>query len=74
MDREALEELFAPFAVVSARRMFSGHSVYFDGLCLAPRQADERGWKASTECQPNTASAEILRIASRLTSRSLFMR
>ena len=35
MDREGLEELFAPFAVVSVRRMFSGHGVYFDGLCFA---------------------------------------
>ncbi len=35
MDREGLEELFAPFAVVSVRRMFSGHGVYFDDLCFA---------------------------------------
>jgi DNA transformation protein len=35
VDREGLEELFAPFAVVSARRMFGGHGVYADGLCFS---------------------------------------
>ncbi len=35
MDREGLEELFAPFAGVSVRRMFGGHGVYADGLCFA---------------------------------------
>ena len=35
MDREGLEELFAPFAVVSARPMFGGHGVYADGLCFS---------------------------------------
>jgi DNA transformation protein and related proteins len=34
VDREGLEELFAPFAVVSVRRMFGGHGVYADGLCF----------------------------------------
>jgi len=35
LDREGLEELFAPFAVVAVRRMFGGHGVYGDGLCFA---------------------------------------
>jgi DNA transformation protein len=35
MDREGLQELFAPFAAVSVRRVFSGHGVYADDLCFA---------------------------------------
>jgi DNA transformation protein len=35
LDREGLEDLFAPFAAVSIRRMFGGHGVYADGLCFA---------------------------------------
>ncbi|THD43191.1 MAG: TfoX family protein [Bradyrhizobium sp.] len=35
MDREGLEELFAPFGPVSLRRVFSGHGVYADDLCFA---------------------------------------
>lgn len=34
-DAEDLKELFAPFAAISAKRMFSGHGVYADGLCFA---------------------------------------
>ncbi|MGJ0395577.1 MAG: TfoX/Sxy family protein [Methylocystis sp.] len=35
MDRARLEELFAPFAAVSVKRMFGGHGVYADGLFFA---------------------------------------
>ena len=35
MDRARIEELFAPFAAVSVKRMFSGHGVYADGLFFA---------------------------------------
>jgi DNA transformation protein len=35
MDREALEDLFAPFGRVSIRRMFSGHGVYVEDACFA---------------------------------------
>jgi DNA transformation protein and related proteins len=35
MDAEGLKELFAPFAPVSVKRMFSGHGVYADGICFA---------------------------------------
>lgn len=35
MDAEGLKELFAPFAPVSVKRMFSGHGVYADGVCFA---------------------------------------
>lgn len=35
MDAEGLKDLFAPFAPVSVKRMFSGHGVYAEGLCFA---------------------------------------
>lgn len=35
MDREAIEDLFAPFARVAVRRMFSGQGVYVDDACFA---------------------------------------
>jgi DNA transformation protein len=35
MDAEGLRELFAPFAPVSVKRMFSGYGVYADGVCFA---------------------------------------
>ncbi|MGZ9410348.1 MAG: TfoX/Sxy family protein [Methylocystis sp.] len=35
MDRARIEELFAPFAAVSVKRMFGGHGVYADGLFFA---------------------------------------
>jgi DNA transformation protein len=35
MDAEGLRDLFAPFAPVSVKRMFSGYGVYADGICFA---------------------------------------
>lgn len=35
MDREAVEDFFAPFARVRARRMFSGFGAYVDDACFA---------------------------------------
>ena len=35
MDAESVEDFFAPFARVRAKRMFSGHGVYIDDACLA---------------------------------------
>lgn len=35
MDREAVEEFFAPFGRVAVRRMFSGHGVYIEDACFA---------------------------------------
>ena len=35
MDREAVEELFAPFGRVVVRRMFSGQGVYVEDACFA---------------------------------------
>lgn len=35
MDREAVEDLFAPFGRVAVRRMFSGQGVYIEDACFA---------------------------------------
>ena len=35
MDREAVEDFFAPFGRVAVRRMFSGQGVYVDDACFA---------------------------------------
>ncbi len=35
MDTESVEDFFAPFARVRAKRMFSGHGVYVDDACIA---------------------------------------
>ncbi|HEY8124253.1 MAG TPA: TfoX/Sxy family protein [Methylocystis sp.] len=39
MDRARIEEIFAPFAAVSVKRMFGGHGVYADGLFFAMKPA-----------------------------------
>ena len=51
MDRDGLEELFAPFAVVSVRRMFGGHGVYADGLCFALEIGGEVYLKVDAETE-----------------------
>ena len=35
MDREAVEDLFAPFGRVAVRRMFRGQGVYVEDACFA---------------------------------------
>ena len=35
MDKEAVEDFFAPFARIRARRMFSGYGAYVDDACFA---------------------------------------
>ena len=35
MEREDVEDFFAPFARVRAKRMFSGHGAYVDDACFA---------------------------------------
>ena len=57
MDRAGLEELFAPFAVVSVRRMFGGHGVYADGLCFALEIGGEVYLKADAETESAFADA-----------------
>ena len=58
MDREGLEELFAPFAAVSVRRMFSGHGVYFDGLCFALSIGGDVYLKVDAETQADFAAVD----------------
>ena len=58
MDRERLEELFAPFAVVTARRMFGGHGVYFDGLCFALSIGGDVYLKVDAETQADFAAVD----------------
>ena len=41
MDREWIEELFAPFGPVVVKRMFGGHGVYADGMFFAICAQDE---------------------------------
>jgi DNA transformation protein len=57
MDREGLEELFAPFGAVAVRRMFSGHGVYADGLCFALEIDGEVYLKTDAESEPEFADA-----------------
>jgi DNA transformation protein len=57
VDREGLEELFAPFAVVSVRRMFGGHGVYADGLCFALEIGGEVYLKVDAEAEGAFADA-----------------
>jgi DNA transformation protein len=58
VDREGLEELFAPFAVVSARRMFGGHGVYLDDLCFALAIGGDVYLKVDAETQAEFAAVE----------------
>lgn len=46
MDRARIEELFAPVAAVSVKRMFGGHGVYADGLFFAIETGGEVYLKA----------------------------
>jgi DNA transformation protein len=57
MDRERIEELFAPFAAVSVKRMFSGHGVYVDGLFFAIEAGGEIYLKADRHCAPQFQAA-----------------
>jgi len=49
MDRARIEELFAPFAAVSVKRMFGGHGVYADGLFFAIESGGEIYLKADRQ-------------------------
>lgn len=46
MDRARIEELFAPVATVSVKRMFGGHGVYADDLFFAIETGGEVYLKA----------------------------
>ena len=58
MDREGLEELFAPFAAVSVRRLFGGHGVYADGLCFALSLGGDIYLKVDAETQAAFAAVD----------------
>jgi DNA transformation protein len=49
MDPARIEELFAPFAAVSVKRMFGGHGVYADGLFFAIEAGGEIYLKADRQ-------------------------
>ena len=57
MDREGLEELFAPFAPVAVRRMFGEHGIYADGLCFAIEANGEVYLKTDPESEAAFAAA-----------------
>ena len=57
MDAAGLQELFAPFGPVTARRMFGGHGVYADGLCFALDFDGEIYLKCDVENQPTFVAA-----------------
>ena len=61
MDREAVEDFFAPFGHVAVRRMFSGQGVYIEDACFAlvlrgtiwlKADASTRAQFAEAGCQP----------------------
>jgi DNA transformation protein len=51
-DPHFLVDLFAPFARVTTRRMFSGHAVYRDGVVFALALRDGLYLKADAETVP----------------------
>ncbi len=57
MDRARIEELFAPFAAVSVKRMFGGHGVYADGLFFAIEADGEIYLKADRRSAPRFQEA-----------------
>ncbi|WP_292531585.1 TfoX/Sxy family protein [Methylocystis sp.] len=57
MDRARIEELFAPFAPVSVKRMFGGHGVYADGLFFAIEADGEIYLKADRHSAPQFQEA-----------------
>jgi DNA transformation protein len=52
MDRERIEELFAPFGPVAVKRMFGGFGVYADGLFFAICSQDEIYLKTDESTRP----------------------
>lgn len=49
MDRERIEELFAPFGRVAVKRMFGGHGIYADGMFFALEAGGEFFLKADAQ-------------------------
>jgi DNA transformation protein and related proteins len=57
MDASGLKELFAPFALVSVKRMFSGYGVYADGICFALNLRGDVFLKADEQTEARFAAA-----------------
>lgn len=57
MDRERIEELFAPLGPVAVKRMFGGFGVYADGLIFALCIDGEIYLKADEATRPRFAAA-----------------
>jgi DNA transformation protein and related proteins len=57
VDAEGLKGLFAPFAPVSLKRMFSGHGVYADGVCFALHLRHDIYLKTDAETQARFEAA-----------------
>jgi DNA transformation protein len=57
MNRDRIEELFAPLGPVAAKRMFGGYGIYADGLFFAIESEDEIFLKADAETQEAFAAA-----------------
>lgn len=49
MNRERIEELFAPFGPVAVKRMFGGHGIYADGFFFALEAGGEIFLKADAK-------------------------
>lgn len=52
MNRERIEELFAPFGPVAVKRMFGGHGIYADALFFALEAKGEIYLKADAQTTP----------------------
>ncbi len=59
MDPDFLVDLFAPFAPVSVRRMFSGHAVYRDGVVFTLAIRGEIFLKCDDETSPAFVAAGL---------------
>lgn len=57
MDRDRIEDLFAPFGPVAVKRMFGGHGIYADGLFFALESDGEIYLKADVETKEAFAAA-----------------
>jgi len=57
MDPRAIADIFAPFGPVRLKRMFSGHGVFVDELCIALELSGEIFLKADGETDASFAAA-----------------
>ena len=57
MDPRAIADIFAPFGPVRLKRMFSGHGVFVDELCIALELSGEIFLKADGETEESFAAA-----------------